>query len=366
MTALAVAILVAVLAFQGAAPPANEPALEPTANETRTYEGHSTLSLVEIFEMSESGVVRITVQRNMTLFDSGGVGSGIVFNKMGHIVTNAHVVEDSMKTEVTFLDGRAYEAEIVGVDRHTDLAVISVEADPQLLTPLRLGDSSTLKVGEGVAAIGNPFGLSGSMSSGIVSQLNRLLPVEETGFSMPDIIQTDAAINPGNSGGPLLNMRGEVIGVNTAIQTSTGEFNGVGFAIPSQTVAKIVPTLIAEGKYDQPWIGVSGLDIRPAMAEALNLTDTRGFLIVEVIEDSPAYRAGLIGSNDTIEYDGEEYPAGGDIVMMVDEVEVRKISDILIYLQRAKAVGDEMDIQVLRDGALVDVTLVLDKRPGIE
>lgn len=366
LTALAVAILVAVLALQGAAPPSGEPVLEPTANETRAQEEHSALSLVEIFEMSESGVVRITVQRNMTLLDAGGVGSGIVFNKMGHIVTNAHVVEDSLKTEVTFLDGRAYEAEIVGIDRHTDLAVISVEADPQLLSPLRLGDSGTLKVGEGVAAIGNPFGLSGSMSSGIVSQLNRLLPVEETGFSIPDIIQTDAAINPGNSGGPLLNMRGEVIGVNTAIQTNTGEFNGVGFAIPSQTVAKIVPTLISEGKYDQPWIGVSGLDIRPSMAEALNLTDTRGFLIVEVIEDSPAYRAGLIGSNDTIEYDGEEYPAGGDIVMMVDDVEVRKISDILIYLQRAKAVGDEMYIQVLRDGALVDVTLVLDKRPGIE
>ena len=140
----------------------------------------------------------------------------------------------------------------MGADQHTDLAVVRVDADPELLTPLRMGDSGTLKVGEGVSAIGNPFGLSGSMTQGIVSQLDRRLPVEETGFSIPDVIQTDAAINPGNSGGPLLNMRGEVVGVNTAIQTSTGEFNGVGFAIPSQTVAKIIPTLISDGEYEHP------------------------------------------------------------------------------------------------------------------
>ena len=226
-----------------------------------------------------------------------------------------------------------------------------------------MGDSGMLKVGEGVSAIGNPFGLSGSMTQGIVSQLDRRLPVEETGFSIPDVIQTDAAINPGNSGGPLLNMRGEVIGVNTAIQTSTGEFNGVGFAIPSQTVAKIIPTLISDGKYEHPWIGVSGTDISPALADALNLTSTRGFLIIAVMEDSPAERAGLVGSNQTIQHEGEEYLVGGDIIMSVDGMEVRKISDILLHLQRAKTVGDELHLELLRDGQIAETTLILERRP---
>lgn len=365
--ALAVAILVAVLSMQGmSTAPVTEP-VEPVAERVETTQGaesrHSQLSLVEIFEMSEAGVVRITVQRNETVSEPGSVGSGIVFSKMGHIVTNAHVVEDANKTEVTFLDGRSYKAEIVGTDMHTDLAVVRVDADPELLAPLQIGDSGTLKVGEGVAAIGNPFGLSGSMTSGIVSQLDRRLPVEETGFSIPDVIQTDAAINPGNSGGPLLNMRGEVIGVNTAITTSTGQFAGVGFAIPSQTVAKIVPALIADGGYDHPWIGVSGTDISPALADALNLTDTRGFRIIAVVDDSPASKAGLIGSNHTIQHDGQNYTVGGDIIIVVDDIEVREISDILLHLQRSKAVGDEMRIQLLRDGEVVETVLVLEKRP---
>ena len=363
--ALAVAILVAVLAMQGmSVEPAAEPVVEPAAETVLEAESaHSQISLVEIFEMSEAGVVRITVHRNETVSEPGSVGSGIVFSKMGHIVTNAHVIEDAIRTEVTFLDGRAYKAEIVGADRHTDLAVVKVDADPELLMPLQIGDSGTLKVGEDVAAIGNPFGLSGSMTSGIVSQLDRRLPVEETGFSIPDVIQTDAAINPGNSGGPLLNMRGEVVGVNTAITTSTGQFAGVGFAIPSQTVVKIVPSLIADGGYDHPWIGVSGRDMDPALADALNLTDTRGFLIIMVVDDSPASKAGLIGSNQTIQHDGQDYTVGGDIIIAVDDIEVRKISDILLHLQRSKAVGDEMRIQLLRDGGVVDTVLVLEKRP---
>ncbi|MCE2508595.1 MAG: trypsin-like peptidase domain-containing protein [Nitrosopumilaceae archaeon] len=363
--ALAVAILVAVLAMQGmSVEPAAEPVVEPAAETALEAESaHSQISLVEIFEMSEAGVVRITVHRNETVSEPGSMGSGIVFNKMGHIVTNAHVIEDAIRTEVTFLDGRAYKAEIVGADMHTDLAVVKVDADPELLMPLQIGDSGTLRVGEDVAAIGNPFGLSGSMTSGIVSQLDRRLPVEETGFSIPDVIQTDAAINPGNSGGPLLNMRGEVVGVNTAITTSTGQFAGVGFAIPSQTVVKIVPSLIADGGYDHPWIGVSGRDIDPALADALNLTDTRGFLIILVVDDSPASKAGLIGSNQTIQHDGQDYTVGGDIIIAVDDIEVRKISDILLHLQRSKAVGDEMRIQLLRDGGVVDTVLVLEKRP---
>ena len=228
---------------------------------------------------------------------------------------------------------------------------------------MSLGDSSNLQVGEPITAIGNPFGLSGSMTSGIVSQMGRLLP-SDTGFKIPDVIQTDAAINPGNSGGPLLNMRGEIVGINTAIQSSTGEFTGVGFAIPSQTVVKIVPTLIRDGEYKHPWIGVSGTDIDLEMANVIGLESTLGFLIITVVEDSPASDAGLIGSNKIIEVEGREYSIGGDVIISVDEIDVRKIDDILVHLQREKAVGDEMILEVLRDGRTTNVTIVLQERPN--
>ena len=322
-----------------------------------------SLSLIEIFEKSESGVVRVNVQRNETSEVVGGIGSGFVFDKKGHIITNAHVVKDAVKVVVTFLDGRSYNAEIIGTDEFTDLAIIKVNADLVLLHPLSMGDSSNLKVGEQIAAIGNPFGLSGSMTSGIVSQLGRLLP-SDAGYSIPDVIQTDAAINPGNSGGPLLNMRGEIVGINTAIQSATGEFTGVGFSIPSQTVAKIVPTLIEKGEYKHPWIGISGRDIDPDMANVLNLNDAIGFLIITVVDDSPASNAGLIGSDKTIEVDGVNFPIGGDVILSVDGIEVRKIDDILIYLQRAKTVGSEMILEILRDGRTTNVTIVLQERPN--
>ncbi len=322
-----------------------------------------TLSLIEIFEKAEPGVVRVNTQNNQTENEVGGVGSGFVFDKKGHIITNAHVIDDATKTIVTFLDGRSYNAEIVGVDDSTDIGVIKVSADLKLLHPLSLGDSANLKVGETITAIGNPFGLSGSMTSGIISQMGRLLP-SDSGFSIPDVIQTDAAINPGNSGGPLLNMRGEIVGINTAIQSTTGEFTGVGFAIPSQTVAKIVPTLIREGEYKHPWIGISGKDIDPDTANVLGLKDTLGFLIITVVEDSPAFDAGLIGSNKTIEVEGREYPLGGDIIIAVDGMDVRKIDDILIHLQRVKTVGDEMVLEVLRDNRTTDITIILQERPN--
>ena len=322
-----------------------------------------TLSLMEIFEKAEPGVVRVNTLRNQTVNETGGVGSGFVFDKMGHIITNAHVVEGSTKTIVTFLDGRSYNAEIIGVDEYTDIGVIKVNADLKLLQPLSLGDSSNLNVGEPIAAIGNPFGLSGSMTSGIVSQMGRLLP-SGSGYSIPDVIQTDAAINPGNSGGPLLNMRGNIVGINTAIQSTTGEFTGVGFAIPSQTVAKIVPILIDEGEYKHPWIGISGRDIDPDTANVLGLKDALGFLIITVVENSPAADAGLIGSDKTIEVDGKEYSIGGDIIVAVDGMDVRKIDDILVHLQRVKTVGDEMNLEILRDGRTTNVTIILQERPN--
>ncbi len=323
------------------------------------------LSLIEIFENSEAGVVRVNVQRTAEDTIPTGVGSGFVFDKKGHIITNAHVVEGATKVVVTFLDGRSYNAEIIGVDTFTDVAVIKVNADLSLLHPLSLGDSSNLQVGEPIAAIGNPFGLSGSMTSGIVSQLGRLLP-SGAGYSIPDVIQTDAAINPGNSGGPLLNMRGEIVGINTAIQSATGEFTGVGFAVPSQTVAKIVPSLIQDGEYKHPWIGISGRDIDPDLAKILGLNDAVGFLVVTVIPDSPASKAGLHGSENIEEVDGIPYTIGGDIILSVDGVEVRKISDILIHLQRGKSVGDEMVLEILRDGRTTNFIIVLGERPNGE
>ena len=322
-----------------------------------------TLSLIDIFEKAEPGVVRVNTERNQTESETGGVGSGFVFDKKGHIITNAHVIEDSTKTVVTFLDGRSYNAEIIGIDQYTDIGVIKVNADLKLLQPLTLGDSSNLQVGEPITAIGNPFGLSGSMTSGIISQMGRLLP-SGSGYSIPDVIQTDAAINPGNSGGPLLNMRGDIVGINTAIQSTTGEFTGVGFAIPSQTVAKIVPTLISEGEYNHPWIGISGRDIDPDMANVLGLKDALGFLIITVVEKSPASEAGLIGSDKMIKVESREYQVGGDIILAVDGIDVRKIDDILIHLQRVKTVGDEMNLEILRDGRTINITIVLQERPN--
>ena len=330
-----------------------------------TLSSKKNLTLVELFEKSEEGVVKIRADSIDSFTDTGGVGSGFVYDILGHIITNAHVVEGSDKITVTFLDGSQYNSEIIGVDRFTDIAVIKVNEKPRLLHPLTVGDSSFLKVGEGVAAIGNPFGLAGSMTSGIVSQIGRLLPSQDTGFSIPDVIQTDAAINPGNSGGPLLNMRGEVVGINTAIQSSSGVYSGIGFAVPSNTISKIVPTLIEEGKYAHPWIGILGKDIDPDLAKVRGLENAKGFLILNVIEGSPAEKAGLKGMSEISEIDGDEYPVDGDIVISVDDKEVRNISDILIHLQREKTVGDEMVLGVLRDGEFMHITLELVERPDL-
>ncbi len=322
------------------------------------------LTLVELFKKTEQGVVKIETSV-ADVDDRKPVGSGFVYDILGHTITNAHVIENATKVTVTFLDGNQYNAEIIGADKFTDIAVIKVNEKPRLLHPLDIGDSSVLLVGEQVAAIGNPFGLSGSMTSGIVSQLGRLLFSPDNGFSIPDVIQTDAAINPGNSGGPLLNMKGEVIGINTAIRSSTGEFTGVGFAVPSNTIKKIVPSLIEEGKYHHPWMGITGIDIDPDLAKIRELGNAKGFLVVTVIDGHPADDAGLQGVSKTVEIDGKEYPIDGDIIVSVDGKEVRKINDLLVHLQREKSVGDEMILGVMRDGDLLHLTLTLGERPDL-
>jgi len=324
----------------------------------------SNLSLVELFEKSEEGVVQIQVDKDGQ--NTGSVGSGFVYDNLGHIITNAHVVDGASKAIVTFLDGSQYNAEIIGKDKFTDIAVIKVSEKPRLLHPLQIGDSSQLHVGEQVAAIGNPYGLSGSMTSGIVSGLDRTIPAyTDSAFTIPDVIQTDAAINPGNSGGPLLNMKGQVVGINTAIQSISGGNTGIGFAVPSNTAIKIVPSLIEDGEYHHPWIGISGRDIDPDLARVLELKDAKGFLIITVVDGSPADKAGLKGMTATQVIDGKEYPADGDIIISVDDKEVRKISDILIHLQREKSVGDTMVLGVLRDGEFMHISLELVERPDL-
>ena len=316
-------------------------------------------SLAEVFAMAEESVVQVNVLRG----DDGGIGSGFVYSNEGHIITNQHVVQDSSKVTVTFLDGESYIGDVIGIDRDLDIAVVKVNAlNSTRLHPLTIGDSSKLTVGEKITAIGNPFGLSGSMTSGIVSQIGRLLP-QDTGYSIPNVIQTDAAINPGNSGGPLFNMRGQVVGINTAIQSTTGEFTGVGFAVPSNTVKKVVPVLIRDGEFKHPWMGISGTDVDPELAEMRDLKSSKGFVVISVIEGSPAEKAGMKGVTQTREKDGREFPVDGDIIIAIDGKTVRKISDILIHLQREKAIGDEMILTVLRTGVSFDLTMILEERP---
>ena len=316
-------------------------------------------SLIDIFERSEESVVQVNVLRGES---DGGMGSGFVYSEEGYVITNQHVVKDAQKVTVTFLDGESYIGDVIGRDQDLDIAVVKVNPSNTYLQPIKIGDSSKLKVGEKIAAIGNPFGLSGSMTAGIVSQIGRLLP-QESGYSIPDVIQTDAAINPGNSGGPLINMKGEVVGINTAIQSATGEFSGVGFAVPSNTIKKIVPILIENGKFKHPWMGISGTDVDPELAEVRNLKSSKGFLVVSVIEESPAEQAGLIGVTETKEIDGREFALDGDIILSIDGKTVRKISDILIHLQREKSIGDELILSVNRNGEILELTMILEERP---
>ncbi len=355
---------------QPPAPPTQPPSVEtnghakPLETETTT-EPSGDLSLPDLFQRVENSVVQITLLADPTAPIEGDLGSGFVYDKDGHIITNNHVVEFAGRISVTFLDGTVYKASRVGTDPYTDLAVIKVDVPAEKLQPLPLGDSSQLMVGQQVVAIGNPFGLSGSMTSGIVSQLGRLLEAQGAlGFSIPDVIQTDAAINPGNSGGPLLNLRGEVVGVNSAIRSATGEFTGVGFAIPSNTVKKIVPTLINEGTYRHPWLGVTGRDITPEIAEIIGLEEARGFLVVDIVANSPAEQYDVRGGTKQVVIDGRQIRIGGDVIVGIDDIPVRKIDDILVYLQRAKAVGDEITLHVLRDGQPTDVKVVLGERPS--
>lgn len=296
-------------------------------------------------------------------------GSGFVYDSLGHIITNNHVVGDAEKIVVIFSDGTEVDATLVGTDPDSDLAVILVDPSEAPLTTVPLGNSDEIKVGEYVIAIGNPFGLSGSMTSGIISGLGRNLPADAAApngrsFSIPGIIQTDAAINPGNSGGPLLNLNGEVIGVNTAIATSNGEFAGVGYAVPVETVQKVIPQLIESGAVQNAWIGISGQQLSKDVALAMNLdANQHGILVVEIVAGGPSAKTDLRGSNGETTIDGFTIPIGGDVIVAIDEVQVDKFDDLLSYIVQDAEVGQTVTLTVLRDGAEVQVPITLEARP---
>ncbi|HEX6282297.1 MAG TPA: trypsin-like peptidase domain-containing protein [Nitrososphaera sp.] len=324
------------------------------------------LTLPDLFRMVEKSVVQITDSNEIDVFESR-LGSGFVYDDNGHIITNHHVVSGGgNRLDITFPDGVVYRASLIGSDPSADIAVLYVEdVSKEKLLPLSLADSSKVRVGEHVAAIGNPFGLSGSMSTGIVSGVGRQIPAQDDeGFTIPDIIQTDAPINPGNSGGPLLNIRGEVIGINSAIYSTTGQFAGVGFAIPSDTIAQVVPSLITTGSYQHPWLGIAGRDMTPGIADRLGLDEPRGFLVMDVVAGSPAEKAGIQRGDEDAVIDGIPMKLGGDVIIAIDNNTVRKIDDILAYVEIEKSVGDDLEIMILRDGQMMEVIATLSARPS--
>ena len=301
-----------------------------------------------------------------------GAGSGFVWDKEGHIVTNNHVVADADKISVTFYDGTTVSVTAVGTDPDSDLAVVKVDVAPDRLQPVQIADSTQVGIGQLSVAIGNPFALEGTMTVGFVSALGRLLPVESTdgqgpGYSIPDVIQTDAPINPGNSGGVLVNEQGQVIGVTSAIISPVGASAGIGFAIPSAIVQKVVPALIKDGHYEHSWLGVSGGSLNPDLAEAMKLnSDQRGALVVDVVPGGPADKAGLHGSDRQVEIDGQEVRVGGDVIVAIDGKPVKDFDDVVTYLVRATQVGQKIKLTVLRNGKQETLQVTLAARPNRE
>lgn len=291
-----------------------------------------------------------------------GLGSGFVYDLKGHIITNQHVIDGAEAIQVNFLDGNITSASIVGMDIYSDLAVIKVDPEATSLHPVVLGSSSELNVGEPVAAMGNPFGLSDTLTVGVVSSLGRTLDAAG-GYVIIDIIQIDAAVNPGNSGGPLVNVKGQVVGVNTAIQSETGTFTGIGFAIPSDTVKREIDDLIETGDYKHPWLGITASGVNIAIADAIGLEKPQGIIVIEVTSGSPADLSGLIGGDEAVVVDGREVTLGGDVITDVDGIPVITMDDLIVYMERNTSPGDSMVLGIIRDGQELNLTVTLGERP---
>ncbi|HWQ84291.1 MAG TPA: trypsin-like peptidase domain-containing protein [Anaerolineales bacterium] len=327
-------------------------------------------TLIGLYQRVNPGVVSIRVLTE----EGGGLGSGFVIDTQGHVVTNYHVIEGVTDLEVAFASGFKARGEVIGEDLDSDLAIIKVDAPESELFPLPLGDSDAVQVGQTVIAIGNPFGLAGTMTTGIVSGTGRTLESLHTTsdggtFSAGDIIQTDAAINPGNSGGPLLNLQGEVVGVNESIRTSnfttTGEptNSGIGFAVSINIVKKVAPSLIADGKYDYPYLGITSLDdLTLVYQEALDLPTAAGVYVTGVTPGGPADRAGVRSGNLPSDITG--LPSGGDLITAIDDEPVTNFNDLISYLVKNKGPGETVELTIFRGSDEIKLEVTLDKRPN--
>jgi S1-C subfamily serine protease len=336
---------------------------------TATSPTGSAMSVNEIYEAAAPGVVQINAVADQTSIDpfsgsSSALGSGFVVDKAGHIVTNYHVIQGGDQVRVGFSNRDTVVAQVVGTDPSTDLAVLKVTADASALTPLPLGDSDEVRVGDPVVAIGNPFGLDRTATAGIVSALQRLITAPNR-FTIDHVIQTDAPINRGNSGGPLLNMRGEVIGVNTQIETgNTGAMGnvGIGFAVPSNTVKDVVAQILSTGRVDRAYLGITGQPITSSLVESYNLPAKEGVLVQSVAEGSGAARAGLQGGETQVVVAGETYVLGGDIIVGFEGKKISSINDLRDAIAQHKP-GDRVRLEIYRDGNKTSVTVTLARQP---
>ena len=321
---------------------------------------------IAIYEKVADGVVNVTstaVQMDFffNAFPTQGSGSGSIIDAKGHILTNHHVVANAQKLEVTLADGSKWPAKLVGADPDSDLAVIQIDAPKEKLKIILMGDSKNLKIGQKVLAIGNPFGLQRTLTTGIVSSVGRTIR-SGAGTLIEDVIQTDAAINPGNSGGPLLNSDGEIIGINSAILSPSGGNVGIGFAVPVNTAKRVIPELLSKGYVTYPWIGATIQSLIPEIAKYLKLKIERGAMIAEVVKGGPAEKAGLKGGNEKIQVGNMIAMVGGDIVVKVDQHDVKTNDELIRYI-REKKPGDTILLKVFRKGDFVDVKVTLGERP---
>lgn len=323
--------------------------------------------LTNLYAQIRYSVVSIVVYANANgQLEAVGQGSGFVYDTSGNIVTNAHVVHGASQVEVVFADNTILRAEIIGEDLYADLAVVKVDSLPPDAAPLPLGDMNEVAVGQTVVAIGNPFGLGGTMTRGIISALGRSIPALNPSYSIPQSIQTDAPINPGNSGGPLLNLKGEVIGVNAQIETGgqSDTNSGIGFAIPVSIVQRVVPDLIQYHKHAWGWLGIQdGGDVTPALVEAMNLPVTNGAYIGKVLQNGPAAKARLQGATDTQVVNGHTVLIGGDLIIAIDGQPVTTFEDVLLYIVLNTTPGQEVNLTIIRDGKQMDIKLILEERP---
>ncbi|MBN2060932.1 MAG: trypsin-like peptidase domain-containing protein [Deltaproteobacteria bacterium] len=321
---------------------------------------------VSVYKKASAGVVNITsIALQMDFFRGiiplEGAGSGVIIDSNGNIITNNHVIKDAQRIEVTLSDGSKSRGELIGTDSYNDLAVIRIEAPPDILHPVPLGNSSNLQAGQKVIAIGNPFGLQQTVTTGIISSIGRSITAQD-GTTMDNLIQTDAAINPGNSGGPLLDSEGNLVGINTAIFSPSGGSVGIGFAIPIDTVKRIIPDLLEKGYVPHPWLGVTMFPLIPGLARELGLKVDRGAMIIKVIKDGPSDKAGLRGANKILYAGNAMLPVGGDIIVAIEDTVIFSSEELIRYLYRYRP-DDKVRLKILRDGDFMELAVTLGEMP---